>query len=182
MLNPEKWIEKHGDYLYAYVRYKVPSNEIAEDIVQETFLSALSSIKNFRDKSSERTWLVAILKRRIIDYYRKQAKNKERNITSYRLPFKQKGENKGHWLENRAPASWEPDAEINLDHFHQVLQLCLKMLSPKQRLVFIMKILDESPNENICKEAGISIANLWTIMHRSRLQVRECLEKKAYKK
>ncbi len=180
MLNPELWVEKHGDYLYAYVRYKVPSKEIAEDIVQETFLSALSSMKHFKGNSNERTWLISILKRRIIDYYRKEAKKKERNISSYKLPFEEEGALKGHWLENRAPHSWEPDAEINIDQFHKVLQLCLSILNPKQRLVFIMKILDESHNDEICQEVGISINNLWTIMHRARLQIRECIEKKGY--
>ena len=182
MLYPEQWVDKHGDYLYAFIRYKVPSNEIAEDIVQETFLSALSSAKNFKGKSSERTWLISIAKRRIIDYYRKEARNKERNLSSYSLPFYEEGDNRGHWLENRAPKNWEPDADIHLDQFHQILQSCMALLSPKQRLVFIMKILEECTNEKICEEVEISIANLWTIMHRARLQIRECVEKKGYEK
>ncbi len=181
MLDPEKWVENHGDYLYTFIRYKVPSNEIAEDIVQETFLSALSSAKNFKGNSKERTWLISIAKRRIIDYYRKEARNKERNLSSYNLPFYEEGDNKGHWLENRAPKNWEPDSEINLDQFHQILHMCLSLLNPKQRLVFMMKIMDECSNEEVCAEVQISMPNLWTIMHRARLQIRECVEKKGYK-
>ena len=178
MLNPEKWVELHADYLYAYARYKLPSKEVAEDVVQETFLSALSTYRKHSGNSSERTWLVTILKRRIVDYYRKEAKRNEQNFTSYSMPFYEEGEHKNHWMEQRAPQDWTTDKDLQLDEFYQVLQICLSKLSPKHRLVFIMKILDECSGKEICEEVSISPENLWTIMHRARLQVRECLEKK----
>ncbi len=178
MINPELWIEKHADYLFAYARYKLPSKETAEDVVQETFLSALSAVDKFQGKSSERTWLVSILKRRIVDFYRKEAKRDEQNFSSYSLPFHEGDDMENHWLENRAPKDWSTDEKIQLDEFHQVLQICLSFLKPKQRLVFMMKILEQCSSDEVCEKAGISSENLWTIMHRARLQVRECIEKK----
>ena len=178
MTNPELWVEKYADYLYAYARYKLPSKEVAEDVVQETFLSALTSIDGFKGKSNEKTWLVSILKRRIVDYYRKEAKRNEQNFSSYSLPFQKDGDMENHWFENRAPKDWNTDNEIQLDEFHQILQFCLSLLKPKQRLVFMMKILDQCTTEETCTKAKISQENLWTIMHRARLQIRECIEKK----
>ncbi len=146
--------------------------------MQETFLSAYKSKDSFKGKSSEKTWLVSILKRRIIDYYRKEAQRQEQNISSYQLPFYESGDFVNHWIEQRAPKNWDTDNQIHYDEFHRILQYCLSLLSPKHSLVFIMKILDECSSEEVCNEVNISSANLWTIMHRARLQVRECVEKK----
>jgi len=180
-INPDLWLQKYGDYLFSYARMKLPSKEVAEDVIQETFLSAYKSVKSFKGNSSEKTWLVSILKRRIIDYYRKEARKQERNMSSYQLPFYESGTYQNHWLEQRAPKNWLSDTSLQFDEFHRILQFCLSHLSPKHRLVFMMKILEECSNEEVCKEAEISTANLWTIMHRARLQIRECVEKNGYK-
>ena len=70
-LHPESWVDKYADYLYNYAVVRVNDNELAKDLVQETFVAGLNSAKNFKGSASERTWLVAILKRKVIDHYRK---------------------------------------------------------------------------------------------------------------
>ena len=75
-LDPQKWVDKYSDYLYNYTIVKVNDKEVAEDIISETFLAGLKSMKNFKGEASERTWLISILKRKIIDYYRKINSNK----------------------------------------------------------------------------------------------------------
>ena len=70
-LNPASWVDKYADYLFNYAVVRVSDAEIAKDLVQETFLAALKSAKNYQGAASERTWLIAILKRKVIDYYRK---------------------------------------------------------------------------------------------------------------
>ncbi|HFX17613.1 MAG TPA: sigma-70 family RNA polymerase sigma factor [Flavobacteriales bacterium] len=177
-LDPEQWLSNYGDYLFTYARLKLPSKEAAEDVVQETFLSAFKSVSNFKGKSSEKTWLVSILKRRIVDFYRKEAQKQERNISSYQLPFQKEGLFENHWIEQRAPKNWDTDKQLHFDEFHRILQYCLSLLPPKHRLVFMMKILDECDSDEVCAEVNISASNLWTIMHRARLQVRECVENK----
>ena len=67
VLKPEKWIELYGDYLYSYAMSKLFSKDLAEDLLQETFLSAFQSKDNFKGNSNEKTWLVSILKRKIAD-------------------------------------------------------------------------------------------------------------------
>jgi DNA-directed RNA polymerase specialized sigma24 family protein len=66
--DPEPWVDEHGDRLprYALVRARMP--EVAGDLVQETLLAASAQ---FGGCSSERSWLVRILKNKIVDHYRK---------------------------------------------------------------------------------------------------------------
>ncbi len=70
-INPERWVDEHGDCLYRYALVRVRSPEIAEDLVQETLLVAVRSHDRFAGRSSQRSWLVGILKNKIVDYYRK---------------------------------------------------------------------------------------------------------------
>ena len=72
-LDPHTWVKSHADYLYAYTIKRISDDEQAKDLVQETFLAALEKVDKFEGKSSERTWLTAILKNKIIDVYRKKS-------------------------------------------------------------------------------------------------------------
>jgi RNA polymerase sigma-70 factor (ECF subfamily) len=75
-IDPNKWIDLYSDYLFNYTITRVNDRVIAQDLVSETFLAGLKSMKNFKGEASERTWLVSILKRKVIDYYRKINSNK----------------------------------------------------------------------------------------------------------
>ena len=66
-------MSEHADYLYAYAISRISDEEQARDLVQETFLAALEKVDKFEGKSSERTWLTAILRNKIIDVYRKKS-------------------------------------------------------------------------------------------------------------
>src|SRR5215510_12490677 len=72
MLDPTIWLERHGDYLYRYAMLRLRDSSAAEDVVQETLLAALKSAARFAGASSERTWLVGILKHKISDWFRRQ--------------------------------------------------------------------------------------------------------------
>jgi DNA-directed RNA polymerase specialized sigma24 family protein len=67
----ERWVDDHGGCLYRYVLVRVRKPEVAEDLVQETFPAAVRGYEKFGGRSSERSWLVGILKSKIVDYYRK---------------------------------------------------------------------------------------------------------------
>ena len=75
-INPEKWVDRYSDFLFNYTITRVNNRDIAKDLISETFLAGLKSMKNFKGEATERTWLVSILKRKIIDYYRKINSNK----------------------------------------------------------------------------------------------------------
>jgi RNA polymerase sigma-70 factor (ECF subfamily) len=179
-INPSEWVDNYGDYLYTYAYYRVSSSEKAEDIVQETFLSALKAKDNFKGESSEKTWLVSILKRKIVDHYRKQSRSRESSSDQYDLPFIREGEDKGQWDPHRRPADWESEGIMNLEReeFYKILELCLSLLPGKWESVFRLKTLEELSSTKICKELGITASNLWVILHRARLRLRECFEEK----
>lgn len=175
-LNPTKWIDNYSDYLFRYTIIRINNHEVSKDLVQETFFSGLKSAKNFEGKATERTWLISILKRKIIDHYRKI--NSKKGQAEVRMNFYNDGENEGDWIEERAPQSWGNEVEKKIENKelqHQI-DLCVDKLPQKYAMVFRMKTIQELDTQVICKELSISSSNLWVIIHRARMQLRKCLE------
>ena len=179
-LNPNSWVEKHGDYLYNFAYSRVQSKEVAEDIVQETFIAGLKGLKSFKGKASELTWLISILKRKVIDHYRKKSSRKETVATEFSKPFQKEGINEGHWIMERAPKEWASDLDdpINREEFRAILEQCLSFLPEKWKAVFVLKFIDDVNSDEVCKELGCTPSNLWVMLHRARLKLRECIEVK----
>ena len=183
-LRPAEWLKNYGDYLYSLAFLKVSSKETAEDLVQDTFISAYKAKDSFREDSSEKTWLAAILKNKIIDHYRKKdvLKDAVSYITNTESEFDSHffNENNGHWLDSAAPASWNEtaDKKFNQLEFNKILQYCIQKMPPKLVPVFMAKFLDEEDSEVICKVFNISSSNYWVILHRAKVLMRTCLEKK----
>ena len=85
-LEPEHWVDRYADYLYNYALARVSDAEMAKDLVQETFIAGLQSAPQFKGNAAERTWLVAILKRKVIDQYRKA--NSRKGKAEVRMVFR----------------------------------------------------------------------------------------------
>lgn len=176
--DPEEWVDKHGDYLFRVALLRVQDRQLAEDMVQETFLAALKAYPSFQGKSSERTWFVSILKRKIIDYYRKNSR-----LVSFENPeplpdFIEQGERQGRWKEGAAPLEWgeNPLKALEQNEFRAILQRCIAELKESLAAVFTLREIDGKSTEEICKELDISASNLWVMLHRARTQLRRCLE------
>ena len=186
ILEPHRWVERYGDYLYNYAIVRVNDQEKAEDIVQETFLAGLKAKDNFQGKSSERTWLISILKRKVIDTYRKQYASKETSMGAYEQDisdgdfYRDEDPFKGHWLEGKGPHSHSlmPDGELEQEELMKIIQWCISHLPPNLASAFVMKMIDEAESDEVCKELGITPSNLWVMLHRARLKMRQCIENK----
>jgi RNA polymerase sigma-70 factor (ECF subfamily) len=183
ILKPGAWVNTYADYLYSLALIKVNSIETAEDLVQETFLSAFKAKDTFKNDSSEKTWLTAILKNKIVDHYRKKDVLKE--VASY-ISDTERGfdehffnEYNGHWLKESGPMEWKElaDAKLNRNEFNKVIQYCIQKMPSKLVPVFVAKFLEEAESEIICKEFNISSSNYWVIIHRAKVLIRSCLEK-----
>ncbi|WP_242094880.1 sigma-70 family RNA polymerase sigma factor [Aestuariivivens sediminicola] len=174
-LNPDKWIDLYADYLYNYTISRVSDNDMAQDLVQDTFLAALKSMSNFKGEASERTWLISILKRKIIDYYRKINSNKGK--AEVRMNY-QDSEHEGDWLEERVADPFDKNAEDKLQNSElgDAIFECLSKLPPKQAEVFKMKTIQGYETEVICNELNITPSNLWVIIHRARTAMSGCLK------
>ncbi|MFD1257687.1 sigma-70 family RNA polymerase sigma factor [Mucilaginibacter terrae] len=179
-LNPKNWVKAYADYLYLYAISRVGDEEQARDLVQETFLAGLQSMHKFANKSSERTWLTAILKNKIYDVYRKKAsgfKTEEMiNITGEEPDYFQED---GHWKKDYEPRQFGVDDFDPLVHkeLNQALQKCLKKLPALWLSVFTMKHMDDEATDFVCAELRLSQANFWVIIHRAKLNLRACLQK-----
>lgn len=185
-IEPQFWVERYGDYLYNYAIVRVNDAEKAGDLVQDTFLAGLKARDKFQGRSSERTWLISILKRKIIDTYRKNSSSRESSMSEYQEDISDgdfyRGDDpfKGHWLEGKGPNSHSlmPEGELEQDELRQIIEKCISLLPPKLSSVFIMKLIDEAESDEVCKELEITPSNLWVILHRARLKMRECVESK----
>jgi RNA polymerase sigma-70 factor (TIGR02943 family) len=180
-LNPHQWVETHADYLYAYAIARINDEEQAKDLVQETFLAALEKVNTFESKSSERTWLTAILRNKIVDVYRKKSTGMVA-IDIHQAEQEQAdffNADDGHWNAERAPRSFgidDHDPVINKE-FNQILQKCMQKLPALWLSVFTMKHIDELTTDIICMELKVTAANFWVIIHRTKLNLRACLQK-----
>ena len=176
LLNPETWIDKYSDYLFNYTISRVSDRELAKDLVQETFFAGLKSMKNFKGDASERTWLIAILKRKIIDHYRKI--NSSKGKAEVRINYND-SVNDGDWLEEQVADPFDKTAEdeIENEELGTAIMNCLSKLPEKQATVFRMKTIEGLDTEYICKELDITASNLWVIIHRARQAMAGCLEK-----
>lgn len=174
---PDKWVDNYADYLFNYAVVRVNNEMLAKDLVQETFFAGLKSAKKFEGKSSERTWLISILKRKVIDYYRKI--NSRKGQAEIKMNFYEFGDREGDWIEERVPQSWNNEAERNIENqeLKEQIDKCIDSLPEKYAMVFKMKTIREFETEEICKELEITPSNLWVIIHRARTQLRGCLEK-----
>lgn len=185
----ESWVNAYSDQLYSWCLYKINSKEIAEDLVQDTFMAAFQSMKKYERKSEPKTWLFSILNNKIADHFRK----KYRNPTVTECEIKQSSDSSffgtffddhGSWLQEQRPGKW-PEEDIHLlddKIFLKVLQSCMAKLSSGCNTAVQLKYLEDKKGDIICQELKVSSANFWQLLHRARLQLRKCLEMNWFKK
>ena len=168
--------------LLHFTRLQLPDYpDLAEDLVQETLLSAYSAGDSFQGRALVNSWLFAILKNKIIDALRQIGRQRkvftalddellDETFESHFFP-------NGHWTPEGQPQHWNnPEKSLHNNEFQKILQSCLYNLPENTARVFTLKeILGFSSNE-IQQMCGISTANYHTIMHRARESLRQCLQ------
>jgi RNA polymerase sigma-70 factor (TIGR02943 family) len=178
---PSNWIDNYADALFNYALVRISDREVAKDLVQETFLSALRNTESFRGESSEKTWLFSILKNKIVDHYRKRSIDMTVSLTDAEGKFDLGFyfDEEGEWKTPAQPTDWRESGHDDLHsrEFHEILQKCLSKLTAQCRNVFVLKYLDELEFGEICKTLEISTSNYWVIMHRAKLELRTCIER-----
>ncbi len=174
-LRPDTWIDNYADYLFNYAITRVSDTEIAKDLVQETFFAGLKSAKNYKGDAAERTWLIAILKRKVIDHYRKI--NSKKGKAEVRMGYSSNSDEEGEWLEEKVadPYGKSGDETIENQELGLAIHDCIAKLPKKQSLVFTMKTVQGMSTEDICNELGINASNLWVMIHRARTSLMGCM-------
>jgi RNA polymerase sigma-70 factor (TIGR02943 family) len=179
-VDADRWVDEHSDCLYRYALVRVRTPEVAQDLVQDTFLAAIRSVEKFGGRSSERSWLFGILKNKIVDHYRKIGR--EISFTDLEFckeEFAEKFVSEGFWLHVDGPKEWKPEADevMHRDEFWQTMRDCLAKLPQRVAEVFMLREMEEVSSKGICSMLSISEQNLWVMLHRARMALRECLEK-----
>jgi RNA polymerase sigma-70 factor (ECF subfamily) len=151
----------------------------AEDAVSEAMLAALSKPQSFDNRAQLKTWLVSILKHKILDAFRhhkREACVLDHTPDDDADPMDElRFESDGHFTQ--APADWgNPEQQLSSRQFLEVLDACVTKLPAVQGRLFLMREWLELSSEDICKELALTPTNLYVQLHRARLRLRECLE------
>src|SRR3954466_7885688 len=177
-------LEEERPYLLRYARLQLRDASAAEDAVQEALLAALAGESGFGGRSNLRTWLTGILKHKIVDSIRRDARETTRSA-----PLGEDGESDldalfdstGHWHE--FPGAWsDPDASLTQKQFFAALEECLGRLPAKTARVFMLREHMGFETDEICKELGITSTHCWVLLYRARMVLRECLDTKWFGK
>ncbi len=174
----ESQLAEHRAYLMRFARLQLRNDTWAEDAVSETLLAALSKPQSFGNRSQLKTWLVGILKHKVIDILRQR----QREVSLQQDPEDGSGEldalmfaADGHFAA--CPADWgNPEQALTSRQFFEVLEACTDKLPPALGRAFLMREWLELSSEEICKDLGLTATNLYVQLHRARLRLRECLE------
>ena len=170
------WLTEFGDELYSWAFYKTSNKEIAEDLVQETFIAAFINFTNFQEKSTPKTWLFSILKNKIIDFYRKKSKEFSISYEEYNQPIQQTDDlfdEEDRWKEvsDITSQNWLDNPE-----FVSILSKCKEKLPENWQFIIQAKFVLNQESKQICQELAISTSNYWQIMHRAKLGLKKCIE------
>lgn len=181
--DPAGWVDEHGDYLYSFAMLRLRDPAEAQDVVQETLLAALKSKAPYAGRTVERGWLLGILKNKINDVHRRA--NREVSFTELGFyesqeseRFVSEGLQRGAWADGMGPKDWAPKAGASLDQdsFWEAFRQCSGKLPKAVCQVFLMRELEDIKTRDICATLKISQANVWVMLHRARMALRQCLE------
>jgi len=170
-------VDLYGDFLYRFALARVRDPSVAEDMVQETFVAALRGRDRFQGRSSQRTWLAAILKHKIVDHIRRQI----REQASDQLETVGDGidpdfDGRGRWRHR--PKRWaaNPMKLYEQKEFFDAFYRCLADLPERLSRIFMLREVDGLSTEEICKALEVTATNSWVMLYRARMGLRRCLE------
>lgn len=169
----ESWVEDYSQKLYNRAFYLLNSTSDAEDLVQDVFVIAFEKFAQFQGKSSPLTWLMAILHNKVSDRYRLKYKGETK--ISLDLFF---DENRFWKNPESLLIEWNSFEKSEEEILDEYLEHCLDLLPERWLLIIKLTYLQEKKTSELCQDMGLTKTNFWKILQRSRLQLRECIEKK----
>jgi RNA polymerase sigma-70 factor (ECF subfamily) len=178
-------VDLHTPAMLRVARGYVPSREIAEEVVQETWIALLKGIGSFEARSSLRTWLFTIL----INTAKRRGVRERRDVDVAVLAFtggtvdpaRFRGSDDpypGHWLPSEVPAPFPdtPEGSVLSNELIALARRELDKLPERQRVVVTMRDMLGLDSAEVCELLNISVANQRVLLHRGRAAVRQVLE------
>jgi RNA polymerase sigma-70 factor (TIGR02943 family) len=178
----EHWLDEHGDALFAYAIARVEQPAAAEDLVGETLLAGIEGLKNFKGGASARTWLISIMKNKIVDRIRKLRREEPLDLdTLDEQEWQSKFDASGHWVVK--PNEWgDPAAVVENSALGRAMMSCISKLPEQLRTLIVMRDIDGYETDELVEILNLSSANnLWVMLSRGREKLRTCLDRNWFK-
>jgi RNA polymerase sigma-70 factor (TIGR02943 family) len=178
-VNPQSWVEEYWNYLFKYALSRLRDADLAEEKIQETFLAALQSCKNFQGLASEKTWLISILKRKIYDHFRMINRDRQINVKSHMTCLRDDVLDSKK-MSTVGSCMWfsDPSMVYEQKEFLKIIMNALSELPGRLAQVFILREVIELSSQEICEFMDISVCNLYVMIHRSRKRLQHNLQLK----
>jgi RNA polymerase sigma-70 factor (TIGR02943 family) len=183
MSDPATWVDAYGDRLFRYALSRIRDARAAEDLIQETLLAAFKGRDRFKGESAELTWMIGILRNKIFEHLRRQAREVP---LSPATDGEDRGDREeslfdgtGHWKEAVAPADWggEPQKKAESAEFASALKDCLEALTPNVARAFVLREMEGVAHRACADALGVPPGRLAVLLYRARLRLRRCLER-----
>ncbi len=175
---PADWIDRHAEALYRYALLQLGDPEAAEDCVQETFVAALEARRTFRGRSSQRTWLIGILKHKVCDHFRRRSRELPADDPAALAALDAMYTAGGVWKDSLRDWTWTPETMLAREDFWRAMRDCLSRLPPRLGDAFCLRELHGLNAREICQVLEVSATNLSVRLHRARALLRQCLERR----
>jgi len=179
----DTYLEEIRRDMIKFAFLQLRDESIAEDVVQEALVAALSNAREFAGRSALKTWVFAILRNKIVDHLRQQGRTTNVSALSTEEAsldeaFDTLFKANAHWQPNCRPRDWgNPEESLREQRFWAVFDACLKHLPENTARVFMMREFLEFETTEVCQELSITTSNCNVILHRARNGLRRCLEK-----
>ncbi len=175
-LDPTQWVERHGDALFRYAMLRLRDRSMAEEVVQEAFVAALQAQHRFQGGAAERTWLIGILKHKVVDSLRRVTRRQEVEQGGLSEDAVDAFSARGHWRQRIRAWREAPDAVAQDIEFWAAFEHCLGTLPDSLAATFLLREVDQLSAEEVCHVLDLTSTNLWARLHRARLRLRNCLD------
>lgn len=179
--DPSQWLDAHGDALYAYALRRLGSPADAEDAVQDCLVAGLGAARPFRGDSAERSWLVGILKHKVLDALRARYRRKEHAADLSSLvsaPLEDFSD--GFWRVHQQGLALGDDSgggasalgSMERAEFARRVARAVERLPEPMRAVLVLREVDGLSTSELGEALGVSASQVWTLVHRAKARVR----------
>ena len=177
--DPAGWVDAYGDRLFRYALSRVRDEGSAEDLIQDTFITALKARDRYKGESTELTWMTGILRNKIFEFYRRQAKEAPLLPGDEDLDPESEFFDARHWTASAAPRDWggEPARSAESAEFSAALRRCLDGLSAGVSRAFVLREMEGASPKDAADALGVAPGHLAVLLYRARMRLRRCLEK-----
>lgn len=156
--------------LIGLARRKLRNDAWAEGAVSETILAALERPGAFAGRSQLRTWLIGVLKHKLVDQLRRQG-------SAWGGHFQQdvdEDDSEASPLPGHAAIEWrDPAACVHERQMLIQFDTCLRTLPEQQARAFVLRDCMELDTQEVCEALGISASHLSVVLYRVRRRLRE---------